>query len=303
MDLPKVQWYKMLFCCVFGDSDSKVQDNSHYQTIFQGDREAGSDATALVSNDAEKMQKKKKKKKKKKKGKKCEHSDGAISRSVVDSLEDFMKESDTESVGAPLRDSVIKPDQDSVGEVLTGESDVSVTFTSPEVSEGTKPTFSSEFAMKVGTNSRTSWWVDSGASQHMSWDRKEFVDYISFDNPVKVNLADNTYLLARGSGQIKLRLYDGNQCVGVILNNVLYVPKIQNKLFSVSSAADEGAGLTFDKGGVILKKDGKSKKIGLKKGKLFHLSCEPENREESCCLAKQENISLGDTKLIFRFTG
>ena len=56
MDLPKVQWYKMLFCCVFGDSDSKVQDDSHYQTIFEGDREAGSDATALVSNnEAEKL--------------------------------------------------------------------------------------------------------------------------------------------------------------------------------------------------------------------------------------------------------
>ena len=109
---------------------------------------------------------------------------------------------------------------------------------------------------------------------------------------MKVNLADNTHVLAHGSGQVKLMLYDVNQPVGVILNNVLFVPKIQNKLFSVSSASEEGGTLIFDKDGVTLKKNGKSKKIGQKKGKLYHLSCEAKDQEESWYLAEQGKITL-----------
>ena len=61
-----------------------------------------------------------------------------------------------------------------------------------------------------------------------------------------MNLADNSYVFAQGAGEVKLKLYDVNQPVGVILQNVLYVPKIKNKLFSVSSATEEGGTLVFN---------------------------------------------------------
>ena len=206
--------------------------------------------------------------------------------------EDFAEDSESNPVGDVKKDSAVELEVHSVAESLEVDSIDSMTFTSPKVSEGMSPTFSSEFAFSIGSRSRSSWWVDSGASQHFSWDKDDFLSYTSFENQVKVNLADNTHVLAHGSGQVKLMLYDVNQPVGVILNNVLYVPKIQNKLFSVSSASEEGGTLVFDKDGVTLKKNGKSRRIAHKRNKLYHLSCEPEDHEESCCLAEQEKISL-----------
>ena len=179
------------------------------------------------------------------------------------------------------------------------------------VSEVTEPTFSPEFALKIVTDDSQGerpWWVDSGATQHMNPEKNDFVDYTPFDDPIKVNLADKSYLLAYGSGQIPMRLFDVNQPVDVLLKNVLYVPKIQNKLFSVSSAVEDGGCLLFDREGVTLKKNGKSKTIGKKSGKLYHLNCKPDDFEEYCNLVKQDPVSLwherfghlnsGDLKLL-----
>ena len=174
--------------------------------------------------------------------------------------EDFAEDSESNPVGDVKKDSAVELDVHSVGISLEVDSIDSMTFTSPKVSEG-----SSEFSFSIGSRSRSSWWVDSGASQHFSWDKDDFLSYTPFENQVKVNLADNTHVLAHGLGQVKLMLYDVNQPVGVILNNLLYVPKIQNKLFSVSSASEEGGTLVFDKDSVILKKNGKSRRIADKR--------------------------------------
>ena len=181
---------------------------------------------------------------------------------------DHVEESHFSPVGDLQKYSAVKVEQHSVGENLESDSIDLMTFSSPKISESIVPTFSPEFALKVGSRSRSSWWVDSGASQHFSWDKDDFVSYTPFGDPVKVNLADNTHVLAHGWGQVKLMLYDVNRPVGVILNNALYVPRIQNKLFSVSSACEEGGKLVFDKDGVTLTKNGKSRKIALKRNNV-----------------------------------
>ena len=320
MDSPKVKWYKILFCCVFGDSDSKVLDDSRYQTISEGDHEAGSDPAALVSNnEAEKMQRKKKKKKNKKKNKKkknCEDAEAVIaSDSVKDPSEDIGKD---EVAAVPCGGDVVVVDNEESMKIAAGSSQkirkdsvgdiAALTCTRTEVNE---PTFSSEFALKVVANDiekELPWWVDSGATQHMNPEKKDFVEYTAFDDPVKVNLADKSYILAYGSGQIPIRLFDVNQPVDVLLKNVLYVPKIKNRLFSVSSAVEDGGCLQFDRESVTLKKDGKSKTIGTKIGKLYHLNRRPDDSKEYCNLVKRDNVSLwherfghlnsGDLKLL-----
>ena len=35
------------------------------------------------------------------------------------------------------------------------------------------------------------WYIDSGASQHMSYDKERMVDYVQFANRQKVRLGDN----------------------------------------------------------------------------------------------------------------
>ena len=143
--------------------------------------------------------------------------------------------------------------------------DVPVKYCAPPVKD-MEPTFSAEFALKVGDSNSVGdvWWVDSGATQHMSPGRKEFESYTEFDQKLKVNLADNSFMLAHGKGIVNLRLYDTNRKVDVTLENTLYVPDIKNRLFSISSAVENGGWISLNKSGVVLNKNGKSAKIGHK---------------------------------------
>ena len=56
-----------------------------------------------------------------------------------------------------------------------------------------------EVALATGGTSMKGdeWWIDSGASQHMTPTKKGMAEYESFRIPVKVKLADNSTLLAR----------------------------------------------------------------------------------------------------------
>ena len=87
-------------------------------------------------------------------------------------------------------------------------------------------------------NSDSNWWIDSGASQHMSPVMKEMTDFVRFKSPLDVKLADNSVLHAYGKGTVHLSLFDGLEKINVTLKDVLYVPKIQNKLLSLPSVAN-----------------------------------------------------------------
>ena len=50
------------------------------------------------------------------------------------------------------------------------------------------------------------WYIDSGASQHMSYGKQMMVDYVHFENPQKVCLGDNRVVQAFGKGNIWLDL-------------------------------------------------------------------------------------------------
>ena len=164
------------------------------------------------------------------------------------------------------------------------------------VKVGLNPTFSPEFAFKVCEDSvgDDDWWIDSGASNHMSPNESDFLNYTEFEEPVKVNLADKSHLLALGSGDVGIQLYDiNNRTVDVKLKNTLYIPTIQNKLFSVSSAVEIDGAVKFDKDGVTWEKDGISTKIGQKHGKLFKLNSQSRSSDHSCYLSKaKDSVSL-----------
>ena len=147
-----------------------------------------------------------------------------------------------------------------------------------------QPTFSPEFALRAGDESDNTWWIDSGATSHMNPDRDEFTSYAEFKEPIAVNLADDSFLLAPGSGSVPIRIYDVNQerNIDLVLENVLYVPDMQNKLFSIPA-------VTAKEGSVVLKKDScwmeigdRSFQIGTKYGKLYQLNNVPI--EQSCFL-------------------
>ena len=159
------------------------------------------------------------------------------------------------------------------------------------------PTFSPEFALKVddcnSVGADDDWCIDSGASQHMDPELQDFQNYQEFDTPLQVKLADDSYLLAPGFGDVCVKLYDTNcprpRQFDVLLQNTLHVPDIGNKLFSISSVTEQGGSVELGKTNCILKKDGKEVGIGTKQGRLYKLNT--IQTEHACNLAASDMLS------------
>jgi hypothetical protein len=86
----------------------------------------------------------------------------------------------------------------------------------------------------------STWYIDLGASQHMSYDKGMMVDYVHFGNPQKVRLGDNRIVQAYGKGNIWVDIKAGKDYKLVRLVDVLHVPDLAKNLFSVSAAAKRG---------------------------------------------------------------
>ena len=63
-----------------------------------------------------------------------------------------------------------------------------------------------KIALSAGGLSSTEndWWIDFGASQHMTSSKKGMTDYVTFRNPLHVKLADDSVWLAYGKCNLHL---------------------------------------------------------------------------------------------------
>ena len=122
------------------------------------------------------------------------------------------------------------------------------------------------------------WYIDSGASQHMSYDKEMMVDYVHFENPQKVCLGDNRVVQAFGKGNIWLDVKTGNEYKPARLVDVLYVPDLAKNLFSVSAAAKRGYSIELHQSGcVILDKFQKISGSGKLQNNLYVLDVNEKN--------------------------
>ena len=105
--------------------------------------------------------------------------------------------------------------------------------------------FVATVGLKVDTLSKD-WIIDSGASQHMTFEGSVIQNYKEFDNPEPVGLGDGRTITAIGAGKVNnvSQLFHGKRVVAWI-TDVLYVPKLTNNLFSVHVAALKGNIITF----------------------------------------------------------
>ena len=91
-----------------------------------------------------------------------------------------------------------------------------------------------EIALKSSAQSKgPDWWIDSGASQHMTQEKKSLSNYSPFEQPRHVKIADDHILYAYGKGNAYLTVLNGDEKLNITLKDVLFVPKLQSKLFSV----------------------------------------------------------------------
>ena len=135
------------------------------------------------------------------------------------------------------------------------------------------------------------WLVDSGASSHMTPDRKYFTEYRSFSTPERVGLGDGRVVEAVGVGNIRMNMsFKVSNSKRAVMYDVLHVPKLACNLFSVRAAAKRGNTVKFGQSRCwIRRRNGSLDGVGTLVGKLYHLECEPLVPEESAATVS-ENV-------------
>ena len=103
------------------------------------------------------------------------------------------------------------------------------------------------FSVKAKKNYSNTWFVDAGATSHMTISKDFFID---FDSNIKgfVRLADPdkvSKIEGKGSGAIKF-IVDGKQ-TQLKIKDVLYVPSFESNLVSVRKLTKEGYKVNFDR--------------------------------------------------------
>jgi transposase InsO family protein len=137
------------------------------------------------------------------------------------------------------------------------------------------------------TNSRNTWYLDSGATRHMCRDRTSFMDFDECEQS-KVYTAADHFVKSTGTGELQLDAKLNRRVTNPIkLKKVLCVPDLQKNLLSVSSVTDNGYTVTFGKDrATINRKDGTIVLTATKRDHLYVVN----KREESAALVGENNV-------------
>ena len=120
------------------------------------------------------------------------------------------------------------------------------------------------------------WLVDSGASSHMTCNKKYISSFREFDKSEDVHLGDGRVVQALGVGSIHLKItFKVSRPKPATMNDVLYVPRLACNLFSVRAATRSGNQVKFGhKNCWIRNGSGHLFGVGTLVGKLYQLDCE-----------------------------
>lgn len=121
--------------------------------------------------------------------------------------------------------------------------------------------------------------IDSGASKHMTSRRDLFNDYTESADLGHVRTANNQRMEIHGKGTIKLE--PAHSKLTVTLHDVLYVPDLEQSLFSVSACISRGCNVKFTSTGIEIIKDDMIVMKGQRFGDLFKLMNKPRKGNET----------------------
>ena len=117
------------------------------------------------------------------------------------------------------------------------------------------------------------WIIDSGATQHMTFDKDSLSDYVEFKQPCIVNLGDNGAIFAYGKGTYHIVADLKNSIRPIALQDVLYLPDIGKNLLSVQAMTKLGATVDFVGNQCKITRNSKLLAIGEMQQKLYVLKC------------------------------
>lgn len=131
--------------------------------------------------------------------------------------------------------------------------------------------FIGEMAFYAAKNESDKWYMDSGASDHMSNMRQWFSNYVKLQSDIPIRIGDGKFIYAIGRGEINIEAFDGNIWVKKQLLNVLYVPDIKLQLFSFGTALDKNLTFTADRYNCYFRSGDITVAVGERKNKLFEM--------------------------------
>src|SRR5579875_1494527 len=127
-------------------------------------------------------------------------------------------------------------------------------------------------------NMSDDWIVDSGATTYMSPQRADF-DTFETTTSKKVFMGDDSILEAIGKGSILVDTKVGGCTKRIRFKDVLYVPKLQSNLLSVSKIVEGGLNVSFVPLRCSMKsQNGDTQAIASRDGKLYRLRCKTVHR-------------------------
>lgn len=100
-------------------------------------------------------------------------------------------------------------------------------------------------SLLVNDNSASDWFVDSGATAHMTNNKNSLFNKISVSNK-EVVVANNTKIPIECAGEIKLSCSAGKQKVNATVKNVEHVPNLCANLLSVRQMTKNGNKVVFE---------------------------------------------------------
>jgi hypothetical protein len=115
------------------------------------------------------------------------------------------------------------------------------------------------------------WYLDSGATDHMSNQRRWFQNFKHYQEPKFVRIGNGKLIPAIGSGNVDILAYNGESWIPKFLSDVLYVPDLTYNLFSLGATLDKGIQYQSDDRTCRLFKGGNVVAVGERRNKLFEM--------------------------------
>lgn len=137
--------------------------------------------------------------------------------------------------------------------------------------------FGQDFAFITSSSSRSTssdvWYIDSGASRHMTGTREFISELTERALDIEIVLGDDCTMRAVSVGTVN---FERESLPPLKVMHVLYVPGMKKNLISVSVMEEKGFDITFSRGQVLMHPKGASitsmKVIGVRSEKLYRFS-------------------------------
>ncbi|KAF9424272.1 hypothetical protein HW555_000665 [Spodoptera exigua] len=127
---------------------------------------------------------------------------------------------------------------------------------------------------------KTKWLVDSGASEHMCCDYELFNSYCSAKGK-SVIVGNGTQISVKGSGQVAVQVWNGNEWIDTTIDNVLHVPELSTNLFSVNRATSKGYVIVTGENECKFYKENKVMAVAKRNGSMYYLDFRYHNTSEA----------------------